>query len=617
MDRKFNVLQKLAIFLFFGFMTSPLLSQISPPTINLNFQQNYTSYTWRGNLNYQKTFSNRRSLVIQNHYVSNLLRTSFSKNKWRDNTQLSLEYQAPFWNAIRQIFQASSSTYIDKQTGYENSARTHLFSWGLQSSLLEKIQLKGALGEKWDRRQGQQDRGLYYFTNAALSPSSWQGYVNRIRLKWQGSDMGKRRDYDFGIGYKIAKEFYPGTLDSLSFQFYNTRRDYYISTKGDLESRLGKNRRLSNFLLYPISRHLKMRQISTFYSRDTHIDQRLMATAGGNRNRENLGSTSQTELQFQNHLLSSSLGMTYTYESETYTFSRSLQANPFSGIPGTPDNINRLLEIRNYLSFYLGVRDSLTIQNSISRLQYDTPDTSNFDDRDELRTIHLIEWAHLFSSGFRMKIGGNVRLRHLVYLFSQKSANNNWNRIFSLYSNLEFSRFPKFRFKQRAEVLANYTDYDFEYQMQQVKSYVFREVAITDSIFWKLFGQTNLSGFYRLELEENGRLFWDNFAEQPLLSRQNHYYSLMVDFPVLQTFRVFGGFQGYFRKEWSYKIIRNVIRKSDKSKLFRSYGPVLKIYLLDSKHQQGIVSISTLRVKNRDEKPYLINQINLQALWHF
>ncbi len=603
--------------LFLGLSVSPLFSQTSSPNINLNFQQNYTSYTWKGDLNYTKTFPKNRSLMIQNHYVSNLLRTSLSQNKWRDNTQMSFEYRSRFRNGVNQIFQATSSNYVDKQTGYQNSARTHLLSWGLQASFFKTIQMKSILGEKWDQRQGQQDRGLYYFTNTALNPFAWQGYVNRIRLNWQGSQLGKRRDYDFGIGYKISKEFYPGTLDSLSFRFYNTRRDYYISTKGDLESRIGKSRRLSNFLLYPISRSLKMRQISTFYSRDTHINQRLVKANGGNRNRENLGATTETELQFRHNFLASSLAMLYTYESEAYTFSRSLQANPFSGIPGTPDNKNRLLEIRSYLSFYLGAHDSLIFQNSISRLQYDTPDTSNFDDRDELRTIHLLEWTHLFSPGFQIKIGGNIRLRHLAYLFSQKSADNNWNRIFNVYSDLKYSRLPNFEFKQRTEVLSNYTDYDYEYLLQQVKSYVFREFSITDSLLWRLFGQTNLSGYYRLEFEENGRLFWDAFSEQPLLSRHNHYYSLMVDFPVFQTFRVFGGFQGYFRKEWPYTIVLNVLKKSDKPKLFRSYGPILKIYLLNSKRQQGIVSISTLRVKNRDEKAYLINQINLQALWHF
>jgi len=617
MNTLFRALRKWAWSLFWGCLTSPLLSQTSSPNINLNFQQNYTSYTWKENLNYQKTFSNHRSLTIQNHYVSNLLRTSFSQNKWRDSAQLSLEYQSPLWRAIDQVFQTTSSTYIDKQTGYENSARTHLISWGVKTSLLKKIHLKSVLGEKWDRRQGQQDRGLYYFTNATLTPSSWQGYVNRFRLNWQGSEMGRRRDYDFGIGYKIAREFYPGTIDSLSFQFYNTRRDYYISMKGDLESRRGKNRRLSNYLVYPISSSLKMKQISTFYSRDTYINQRLRTAAGGNRTRENLGATSETELQFKNRFIRSTLGMLYVYESETYTFSRSMQANPFSGIPGTPDNKNRLLEIRHDLALHWGTQDSLIFQNSISRLQYDTPDTSNFDDRDELRTTHLIEWSHLFLPGFQIKIGGNVRLRHLVYLFSQKSADNNWNRIFRIYSNLAFSRSPGFSFKQRAEVLANYTDYDFEYVMQQVKSYVFREFSVTDSVSWNLFGQTRLSGYYRLEFEENGRLFWDAFAEQPLLSRQNHYYSLMVDFPILQVFRVFGGFQGYFRKEWPYKMIQNNIRRSNAPKRFRSYGPVLKIFLLGSQRKQGIVSISTLRVKNRDEKPYFINQINLQALWHF
>ena len=617
MCAKIQALPKLFLFVILGFISFPVFSQVSQPAIDFNFQQNYNSYTWKENINYRKNFSNRRLLSFNNQYVSNLLRTTLAQNKWRDNAQFSLLYQQPFRNSIDQIFQATSSTYIDKQTGYENSARTYLFSWGLQRPFFKKIHIKSLLGEKWDRRQGQQDRGLYYLTNATLSPSSWQGYVNKFKLNWQGSNLGRRRDYDFGVGYKIAKEFYPGTLDSLSLQLYNSRRDYYISTKGDLESRRGKNQRISNYLLYPISRFLKMRQFSTFYSRDTHIDQKLLSARGGKRDRENLGATTETELLIKTNRVASSFEVLYTYESEMYKFSRSMQANPFSGIPGTPDNKNRLLEIRSNVAFNLSREDSLIFQNSVSRLQYDTPDTSNFDDRDELRSINLIEWAHLFSPEFKLKIGGNVRLRHLVYLFSQKSADNNWNRIFSVYSYLKYSNLSNFSFKQRAEVLANYTDYDYEYLMQQVKSYVFREVAITDSLNWKLPGQMNLSAYYRLEFEENGRLFWDKFAEQPLLSRQNHYFTFLVDFPFLGTFRMCGGIQGYFRKDWSYKILQNKLRKSQKPNLFKSYGPIFKVYLLDSRKQQGIVSISTFRVQNRNEKAYHINQINLQALWHF
>ncbi len=593
------------------------MAQLSVPILNFGFRQNYNSYTWKANLNYKTNFNTRKSLLIQNRYTSNLLRISPLQEKWRDDTQFQILYKQPLWRAFDQIYLGESNVFIDKQTGYANSATTHLLAWGIQTTLLGKLQFKSRFGEKWDKRQGQQDRGFYHQASLRLNPTLWQGYLNRFQLNWRGNKLGRRRNYDFLMTYKIAKEFYPGTLDSLMFQMNNNRRDYYISTNGDLESRREQNRRLLNRLVYPVSRHLQLRQFSDFYTRTTFISQILNAGTGGQRNREDTGMHTESELFFRKNRLRTSLGLIYTVQSETYTFSKSIRANPFSGLLGMPDNKSSLFEIRSNFSFAPGSRDRLVFQNSVSRLRYDTPDTLNFDDRDELRTIHLLQWTHFFESGPEFKMGGNVRLRHLVYIYSERSAENNWNRIFNLYSSLKINKSPRFEFKQRAEILANYTDYDFEYQLQQVKSYVFRELAITDSLRWNVFGKTNLMGFYRLEMEENGRLFWDTFAEQPLISRHNHYFSLQVDFPLIRRLRTSVGFQSYFRREWPYKMVRNQIQKSSHSKLFQSYGPVFKIYLLDHNRHLGLISITTLRVQNNEEKPYFINQIHLQARWYF
>ena len=594
----------------------PLDGPAQTPTVNLGFQQNYNTYSWNADINYLKIPGPRRQFSVQNHGLSNLLRPAAGLNKWRDQEQFSSTYKQPLFGKWNQSFSLHSNLYLDRQTGYKNSASTQWLSWGVDRAFFNKIQFYSSIGHKWDKRQGHRDNGLYHRTSFLFNPTSWQGYVNRGNLVYQGDELGRRRDYDFRLNYQISKEFYPGTVDSLLFQINNLRRDYYISSQSDLESRREKSRRIANYLVYPVYKNLTFRQFSSFVSRRTIIHQSLVHSAG-ERDREDVTAVSETGLDFHRGRFFSSLAFNYNYHTETYTFSKSVQSNPFSGLLGAPDNEGRLFGLKHRLTLQVDRRDSLTLFNSVSRFQYDTPDTNNFDDRDELRTIHLIEWTHFFSPLFQMKTGLSARLHHLVYIYAAKSAENNWNRIFNFYTAFAASRPGVFHFRQRAEVLANYTDYDFEVPTERIRSFVFRKFALSDSLRWQVWGTTEMLIFSRLELEENGRLSWEDFAEQPLLSRKNHFLTLALDFPLAAALRVSAGFQGYFRHEWPYTVRQNSLMRSPQSKHYTSYGPVLKLYLLHGKVPQGLVSISTLKVNTNGQRSYLINQIQLQALWNF
>ncbi len=613
MTAKSNILFPL---LFIFIWLQPLAGWPQTPTASLGFQQNYNTYSWNADVNYLKILGPRRRFSIQNHGLSNLLRPAAGLNKWRDQEQFGSTYKQPFFGKWNQNFSLHSNLYLDRQTGYENSASTQWLSWGIDRNFLDKFHFFSALGHKWDKRQGHRDKGLYHRTALLFSPTSWQGYMNRGNLAWQGDELGRRRDYDFRLNYRISKEFYPGTVDSLLFQVNNLRRDYYISTRTDLESRREKSRRVVNYLVYPIHKNLTLRQFSSFSSRRTTIHQSL-ARSTGERDREDLTTASETAVEFHRGRFFTALALTYNYHTETYTFSKSVQSNPFSGLLGAPDNEGRLFALKHRMALQVARRDSLTIFNSVSRFRYDTPDTNNFDDRDELRTVHLAEWTHLFSSLFQIKAGLSARLHHLVYIYAAKSAENNWNRIFNFYTALALHRQGLFHFRQRAEVLANYTDYDFEVPSERIRSFVFRKYALSDSLRWKFWGATEMLLFSRLEIEENGRLSWNDFAEQPLLSRKNHFVTLAFDFPLVTALRISAGFQGYFRREWPYIVRRNKLVRSPRSKHYTSYGPVLKLYLLRGAARQGLVSVSTLKVNTGTQRSYLINQIQLQALWNF
>ena len=611
----FRQRQSLFLFVLFACFFPPFL-RAQVPTVTFGFQQNYNTYSWNFDVNYLKILGPRQKLLLKNRGLSNLLRPAAGLNKWRDQEQFGLSYTRPFFGRWNQDFAAHTNSYIDRQTGYENSAVTHWVSWGVNRLLGDKIRFRSALGHKWDSRQGHRDNGLYHRTDFLFRPTSWQGYLNRGNVSWQGDELGRRRDYDFRLNYRMTKEFYPGTVDSLLFQVNNLRRDYYLSTRSDLESRREKGRRVSNWLVYPLLRNLTLRQFSSFSNRRTIIHQSLVNSTG-ERDREELNTLNETTLEFHRHRVFSSLAFHYEYHTETYAFSKSVQSNPYSGLLGTPNSKSHLLTIKNILAVQLGARDSLSLLNSISRLQYDTPDTNNFDDRDELRSTHLAEWLHFFDPSFQFRVGVSARLHHLVYIYAAKSGENNWNRIFNFYTDLFLRRPDFFRFHQRAEVLANYTDYDFEIPTERIRSFVFRKMALTDSLRWQLFSQSDLLLFSRYELEENGRLSWASFSEQPLLSRKNHFLSLVFDFPISSVFRTSAGIQSYLRKEWSYTVRQNKLQRAEKAKKYWSYGPVFKLFLLHGPTPRGLISVSTLRVRSTRQRSYLIHQIQLQALWNF
>ncbi len=76
---------------------------------------------------------------------------------------------------------------------------------------------------------------------------------------------------------------------------------------------------------------------------------------------------------------------------------------------------------------------------SSSILRYDTPSEINTDDRDELNIVVYL--AHRFDNlkNFRVVNSVDLNLYHTVYIFADKSANNNWNRVLRFTSSNIFT----------------------------------------------------------------------------------------------------------------------------------------------------------------------------------
>jgi hypothetical protein len=152
-----------------------------------------------------------------------------------------------------------------------------------------------------------------------------------------------------------------------------------------------------------------------------------------------------------------------------------------------------------------------------------------------------------------LTITADVTLSHLVYLKALQSANNNWNRIIRLSPGVEYAPAGWFRTLNQAEVLANYTVYDFEDQGSSARSFSFRQASWIDSTSIQLSQLFKLSFVGGVRVYERGTLLWKEFKEHP----QNYFveqsYWPSVVFSATEIFQIGVGYRFFGQDRYRYE----------------------------------------------------------------
>jgi len=191
---------------------------------------------------------------------------------------------------------------------------------------------------------------------------------------------------------------------------------------------------------------------------------------------------------------------------------------------------NLILGRRQNISFYGGwsnaLNDSVRINFGTEKLKFDSPDSLELSDRDRL--VHTLNFhsSFYFLRSTRFSFDALVLLDHLVNLESQRSADNRWNRVFRVSPGIEWVPYKNVRNRAVFEVLANYTAYDFENTSLpgSIRSNVLRRWSASDTLSFPLNDQFQLEVSARYDLEDRGRLLWEEF-KQELSHESRAYYS--------------------------------------------------------------------------------------------
>ena len=223
-----------------------------------------------------------------------------------------------------------------------------------------------------------------------------------------------------------------------------------------------------------------------------------------------------------------------------------------------------------YYSPALSNRFEFSVSSSL--LRYDTPSQNNSDDRDELNIILYLAHKYNNLKNFRLLTSVDLNLYHTVYIFAEKSANNNWNRVLRFSSSSIFTPYDGLRTVNSFGVLANYTVYDFEDLVSTVKSYSFRQFNLKDSTIMKFNKWLGMDVYAELKVFERGELNWSAFSERPL----NYYEDKIINSELNYFFNKFiivsAGYRFFEERRFNYNEGNRVF-----DTYIRTYGPMAKL----------------------------------------
>ncbi len=588
----------------------------------VGFEQELNAYEWLSQIYYNRPVLGNGVLRIGENFNSSLIRLSRDDRKWKDDQQLNINLFIPYSKILGLNFAASANKFSDRLSGIVSDIKTNWTMIGFRLQPWSKSELNSSIGYKYDDRQARLDRGITHNIHFRADSVMIKDYENQFYFLSRGDNYSIRKNNDFELKYQVSKYFQADAFDSLYIFWTKQRRDNYdiISSEGlNIESLEQENRGFQHFLIYGSPFGIQFRFRTLFNSRQTGINRYNMNTVDESRSKKEFQSENEIGVGLKRNYMFLNFSLSYATDDQKNEIPDSLKAKRFSKqfYYISPDFKSSRITLSARSSFYFFRSDTLQLSGSISRFRYDTPE-NNVDDRDELWWKFIITEMHDFSPYLKLISNGNVTLNHMVYIYGERSANNNWMRIFHLNPQLIYRPNKKFSLVHNLEVYANYVDYDFEFgtSSTKLKSFVFRRFSFNQDINAQMTNRTSLFLSNKIELEENGKLDWDRWTEFLLMNRKTYWLRTNLNFRVTENLFISPGFWFSKRLEKNQSYLTFPGGFSGSSGTIISYGPTLKlIYSPDKKMSLSFEGMRRAVTTNSVQQNFF-NHFNLTLTWY-
>lgn len=515
------------------YITTNAFSQTNNPSLNTpgdsilaGFNQDLSTLNWLGAVN--KTWQSKDfGFSVNENFHSVLIKST--PNLIRDDQSFSARFNRRFFGNIFG-FGSLESDYVNdnRQVGLSSVGASQLLG-GLFYAGSQDTLLAGA-GNRWDRQAGVSNSGFTYTLRGTGIYAPVPGSELVPTLYLHDEQISPRRNTDRSLHLIYRQIFSPVAFVNFSGRYTGQLRDFYFPADSTVTSLFGVANNIqdrndtrtsfSSSISMPVL-FFQLRGFASYAQRQIDFNYRYRPPSPSNTLYDTRIRTANFDLHgdlistfFTDTLL---VSMEHKERSESHTIINAIGSSPF-----TQQQILNQQQLDNF-----GSRNTLTgqlflnfgatsfeVTGLASLFRYNTPSDLNYDDRDELTNTLALNLNHTFGPYFNAGFGAETDLIHIVYIKSQRSANNNRNIIYRFFPVITFSDGTVNSYN-RFEVLANYTVYDYE-AFSQIHSFSFRQASFLDSTTVNLTSKLSLFVQANLKLYERGELYWSSFSEYPL-----------------------------------------------------------------------------------------------------
>jgi hypothetical protein len=467
--------------------------------------------------------------------------------QWTFEEDVLFRRSQPIYSNLDLRTWVHANVYSDE---YQNQMHWVQQGTGVALKPLEWAEIFPAFGIQEDSRQGYRDRGTLLTSSLSVEPPAW----GNGSVSWGVEELGNRQNRDFEAQYRARGDFQTDTFDEFEAGYLQQHRAYYLSTGGDIARREETHRSIQNQLGYPLGKGHQLR-INT-----SARDSRIQIASGTTHNEHK-----EVEAAIQASVLTA----WRSYSGEiSYEWNAQNQEYDQDRINGKHQALKLTGDIQ------LTSIDHLLLSASVLKNRFDTPDSLNYDDRDEWSTRTSITYIHPINRFLEWSQEVAVYLDHLVYIYSEKSENNNWRRVLRLESSLKSTPFNGVENRNGFLVTATYRDYDFD-NRENPRSDVYRRFTAIDSLDLPIMRHFNCILIYQLDLEDRGLLNWSEWLEQISEEYRTHRMQAMVNYNSPLGWMLSAGWIETLRYGWQYSSTSANIRTRSLFQDIRTRGPTL------------------------------------------
>ncbi len=429
----------------------------------------------------------------------------------------------------------NSNYYTDDRQIAINKASLFTSSFFAKFIPHKKIEITPYGGLSQNNQIGAKDNGYTYGTEAKIDKFNLGDFELTSLMKFQNEDISPRKNTLRLLNFDINSSFEESFNNTISAYYSEQKKDFYFIADPLTAAEFGitnniQSRTESNYYLQD---RIKFSQATSPYSLDMNgrVSWRDIDRNTRYISLTNIANTSY-DTSIEEFRLDFASSADYNIEDLTISFRFSYSEKNEKHQPNNPGAINNIirserenLELqKNNTSQLANIsilsrinisrNDHVTFSLFHRKLRYDTPSDLNFDDRDELLSMGRLMYEKELNPLFKIFLNVEGSLNKLVYIFSERSSNNNLRRILKFSSGGVFTA-GGFTSSNSAEVSANYTVFDYEELNPNFRSYSFRQFVFRDSSNYKLSRKFRffLTGY--LKLSEQGDFKWVGFSNKP------------------------------------------------------------------------------------------------------